>query len=154
MSYFDDDYAVTAADLDLGRSSRLRTAILDNDVDEVGAILTEVMDRSQSTVIRDKMENLRAQVLVLLEQAAKLQAIPPEPTGDVSPPVIYFEKTFGSRRKWSYAAVRPISRGFWYVTSTQEPTRRFPSWVELWDFIQRGERVTPTVQVATAWRTL
>lgn len=156
MSYEDYGYWLQEGPVEMDLLEQLQNALRGNDVQAAGNVLNEMVENSSSESARIAMERLRKKILDLLAQVEKLQAVPAEPQDWSDTSVIRFEKTFGrSNQRFTYAAIRPLGMGgFWYVTSTNERTRRFSSWITLWEFIERSEPKRPTVWVANSWAAL
>jgi len=97
---------------------------------------------------RRRIEDLEREMESMARTLEALKTWPKEPktTFDGPPAVVIFEKTFGSRTHYHYAAIS--AGGRWYLTGNI--TRSF-SWEELLDFV---DSATSTMMEAGSWVSL
>lgn len=95
---------------------------------------------------------LRRRAERLEAEAERLESMPKEPVIKDDPtPVIFFGKTFGGEKVYTFAAVK-ATNGNWYVTGDRSPQDL--TWDRLVEWIYQDEPEDPEILVGTKWNNL
>lgn len=96
-----------------------------------------------------KADRLQAQIDRLQAELDRVALLPGEPDND--PNVIWFEKTFGGNRAFTYAAVK-AGDGYWYTTGPKTPKSYL--WQQLIEWIYQDEADEPEIWLAGEFETI
>lgn len=112
-------------------------------------IIRRTTQGEKMPTVPTKAERLAAQVARLQAELDRIALMPDEPQDPEA--TIFFEKTFGTSRKYTYAAVK-AGDGLWYTTGPKSPGGY--SWQQLIEWILDDGDQDTQIWFASEWEPL